>query len=366
MPSTKPNLHCAVLTALLFMAFASNAQSFSKVDNWLAANTESLGGRTVLMIYKNGKIVYNNAVNEMTRRQKSGTRFIAKKLGKEADTNDFTSTTRIPIASCSKWLSAALVMTFVDEGKLKLTDSVGKYLPVLSQHGKGNITIDECLSHRTAIKAPGLKESLLEMHNINSMDEAIDQIAQMPMEGEHGKIFHYSNVGLQIAGAVIEKISRQSFETVFANRIAQPLAMKNTDFGKTKVPLPAGGAQATAEDYLNFLVMIMNKGTFNGKRILSAQSISQMEVNRITPDVKVTYAPAEAGDYGYGYGEWVMETSTITNLSKSVSSPGLFGSFPWIENEKGYCAFLLTYNIRNKGRNEKYKELKALVDEAIK
>jgi CubicO group peptidase (beta-lactamase class C family) len=356
-----------LFTTLFLFIFSTiiSAQNFSKVDNWLQQNAESLGGRTVLMVYKDGKIVYSNAVNEMTRRQKIGSKLIARRMGKEANTDDFTTTSRIAIASCSKWLSAALIMTFVDEGKLRLTDTVGKLLPVLSQHGKGNITIDQCLSHRTSIKAVALRESLEQMKEINSMDEAIEKIAELPMEGEPGKVFHYSNVGLQIAGAVIEKISGKSFETLFAERIAKPLGMKNTDFGKGKVPLPAGGAFSTTEDYTNFLVMILNKGIFNGKRILSEQSIKQMQVNRVMPDVTVAYSPAEAGSWGYGYGEWVMETSTVNHLTKAVSSPGLFGSFPFVDNEKNYCAFLMTYNIKNKGRNEKYKELKSLLDEAI-
>jgi CubicO group peptidase (beta-lactamase class C family) len=108
--------------------------------------------------------------------------------------------------------------------------------------------------------------------------------------------------------------------------------------------------------------MVLNKGTYKEKRILSEASIREMQVNRISKDVKVAYSPAEAGDFGYGYGEWVMETSTADNLTKSVSSPGLFGSFPWVNNEKNYCAFLMTVNMKNQGRNEKYKELKQLVD----
>ena len=319
-----------------------------------------------MMVYKDGKIVHTKAVNELSRKQKAIAKFIARRQGKEADFEDYTVTTRQPIASCSKWLSAALVMTFVDEGKLKLTDTVGRWLPVLSQHGKGNITVDECLSHRTGIKAPSLKESISEMREFNSMDDAIAAIASLPMEGEHGKVFHYSNAGLQIAGAVIEKISGKDFETLFAGRIAKPLGMKNTDFGKGKVPLPAGGAQSTPEDYLNFLVMILNKGTFNGKRILKESSVTQMQMNRVGPDVKIAYSPAEAGSWGYGYGEWVMEKSTSSLSSNAVSSPGLFGSFPWVDNENHYCAFLMTFNLKNKGRNEKYKELKALVDDALK
>ncbi|MFT3827096.1 MAG: serine hydrolase domain-containing protein [Chitinophagaceae bacterium] len=354
------------LIVLLGMASATHAQyDFSKADAWLNAEAGKMGGRAMLVVYKDGKLVYSGSVNEMSRKQKMVGKMIANKMNREPDFSTYTLTSRQPVASCSKWLSAALVMTFVDEGKLDLNDTVGKYLPVLSQHGKGNITISQCLSHLTAIKAPPLKKNLQQMKNMHSMDEAIEAIAAMPMEGEPGKVFRYSNVGLQIAGAVIEKISGKSFETLFAERIAHPLGMTNTDFGKGRVALPAGGAGSTPEDYLKFLEMILNKGKYNGKQILSEKSVAEMQVNRVGADVKVAYSPTEAGNFGYGYGEWVMESSTQNNLSKAVTSPGLFGSFPWVDNEKHYCAFLMTFYIKNTGRNERYKSLKKLIDEAI-
>lgn len=359
-------IKCIALSLLLVLAMSGHAQSdFSKVDNWLADNATKMGGRVILMVYKDGKIIYTHAENEISSRQKRIGKFIAKRKGKEANTDDFTITSKQQIASCSKWLSAALVMTFVEEGKLKLTDTVGQYLPVLTAHGKGGITISQCLSHLTGIKAASLKELLPEMKNIGSMDEAIKGIAALPMEGEPGQVFHYSNAGLQIAGAVIEKISGKSFEALFAERIAKPLNMKNTDFGRGNVALPAGGASSTPADYLNFLAMILNKGTFNGKRILSEKSIADMQVDRITPDVKIAYSPAEAGNFGYGYGEWVMEKSTINNPAKSVTSPGLFGSFPLVNNGNGYAAFLMAYYLKSEGRNERYKELKSLLDDAV-
>src|ERR1700756_4377650 len=51
------------------------------------------------------------------------------------------------VASCSKWLSGAALMSLVDQGKLALDDSIGTYLPVFSQYGKGNITIAQLFSH---------------------------------------------------------------------------------------------------------------------------------------------------------------------------------------------------------------------------
>jgi CubicO group peptidase (beta-lactamase class C family) len=314
-------------------------------------------------------VVYVKSVNDMSRRQKMVNKFVARRQGKEADLEDYTMQSRQPIASCSKWLSAALVMTFVDEGRLSLADTVGKYLPVLSASGKGGITVEQCLSHLTGIKEPPLKESLKDMKNIRSMDQAIALIAEMPMEGDPGKVFHYSNAGLQIAGAVLEKISGKSFETLFAERIAAPLGMKNTDFGKGPVALPAGGASSTPEDYMRFLVMLLDKGVYKGTRILSERSVAEMQVNRLTPAVKIAYSPAEAGTGvgqssseagtgpGYGYGEWVMGTA--------VTSPGLFGSFPWVERRENYCAFLMTFYLKSDGRNERYASLKKLVDESF-
>lgn len=352
-----------VAFTLLFQ-FSTGQDKFRKVDAWLKENAPDFGGRVVLQIYKDGKIVYTGTENNLTSRQKMLGKFLAKRSGKDASEmlKDFTPQSREMIASSSKWLSAALVMTFVDEGKLKLEDSVGQYLPVMTQHGKGNIRIWQCLSHLTGIKAPEMKQSIKDMQNIQSMDDAIQQIAEQPMEGEPGKIFHYSSAGLQIAGAILEKISSKDFETLFSERIAKPCHMNNSDFGKGKVTLPAGSGRSTTEDYMNFLVMILHDGKFNGRQVLSKSSVIKMQQN-YAKGVTVAFSPGEAGSWGYGFGEWVMEESTVR--SKAVTSPGLFGSFPWVDNSKQYAAFLLCLNLKQQGRNEKYKELKRLVDDAL-
>ena len=110
-------------------------------------------------------------------------------------------------------------MTFVEEGKFSLEDTIGTYLPIMSQNGKGNIKIKDCLSHLAGIKAPPIKEAIANQQEFNTMDEAMANVAAMPMEGQPGKKFHYSNVGLQILAAILEKISGQRFETLFQQRM---------------------------------------------------------------------------------------------------------------------------------------------------
>ena len=66
---------------------------------------------------------------------------------------------------------------------------------------------------------------------------------------------------------------------------------------------------------------------------------------------------------GYGFGEWVMDDAV--NRSSAVTSPGLFGSFPWVDNERKYAGFLFVFNLKQKGRNKMYKELKGIIDNEI-
>ena len=357
---------CSLTASLLLFLQVSFAQyNFSKADDWMKSNLDQLGGRAVLVILKDGKIIYEQAENNLSNRQRMIGKYFAKRQGRDADEilKDWDGSSHIAIASCSKWLSAALVMTFIDEGKLNLDDTIGKFLPVFSQHQKGNITIWECLSHATAINAGDLKESREVINADGTMDEAMERIAEQPMEGEPGKVFHYSSIGLQVAAAVIEKISGKDFRTLFKERIAIPCGMTNTDFGTKNIPIPAGSGNSTPEDYIHFLQMILQDGNINGRQVLSKASVIKMQQN-YTKDAKVAYTPEEAGDMKYGLGEWIMEDGK--ERANTVTSPGLFGSFPWVDNQRKYAGFLFVFNLKNKGRYKLYADLKSIIDGEIK
>lgn len=349
---------------MLFLQSTFAQYNFEKTDAWLKNNYQKMGGRAVLVILKGGKIVYNHSENNLSNNQKTAFKFIAKRQGKDANEaiENFTFTTREPIASCSKWLSAALVMTFVDEGKLHLDDTVGKFLPILSKNQKGNITIADCLAHLTGINGGGLKESRQLISENQTMSQVIGKIAILPMEGKPGQVFHYSSIGLQIAAAVIEKISGQDFRTLFKERIAQPCDMKNTDFGTKLIPLAAGGAISTPEDYIHFLQMILQNGNYKGKKVLSKESVIKMQQD-YTKDVRVSFTPDRSGKLDYGLGEWILEKGN--GRANVVSSPGLFGSFPWVNNKEHYAGFLFVLNMNQKGRQEKYDVLMNVINEEV-
>ena len=359
------------VSLLIFQSLQAQINT-NEIDNWMTKNLPELGGRAVLMIYKDGNIVYNKSFNNMTQKQQNAGKIRARVQGVEDEEmlRDFNDTTRERIASSSKWLTAALAMTFIDEKKLRLSDTVGKFLPALSKAGKGQIKIWHCLSHTTGLKETALRESLMAFQKIKTMNEYIEMVAKMPIEEQPGKVFRYGNTGFQILAAVMENISGKDFETLFRERIAEPLKMRNTNFGKSGLPLAAGGAWSTPQDYMNFLTMILQEGQFEGKQIISKALIQEMQKNKLTQDCIIAYRPDEAGNWGYGFGEWIADPPLAISPRKDampdserallVSSPGLFGSFPWIDNKNKIAGFLFVYNLQHKGRQDRYISLKNL------
>jgi CubicO group peptidase (beta-lactamase class C family) len=335
--------YTVLLAFLLLLQPVFGQYNFSEVDDLLAKNQKLLGGDVIAMIYKDGKIVYK------------------KELSKE-----FTVKTQAPIASCSKWLTAALVMMFVDEGKLSLDDPVIKYIPLFGSYSKKYITIRNCLSHTTGIHAepPGLK-SILQDKKFSTLEEEVNAFAKREIERNPGEMFFYSNVGLNIAGRILEIISKKTFDRLIQDRLLRPLKMRNTTFyiDYSQAFNPSGGALSSANDYMNFLTMILNKGVFEGKRILSEKAILEMQKMQ-TGNAVVKYAPKVAEGYNYGLGEWIVEPGTNGNAAV-VSSPGLFGTFPLVDNCRGYACIFFVKTLLTEQKKELYVSLKEAIDQQI-
>ena len=330
-----------VLLFMLFFQFSQAQYNFNEVDQKLEAAKKELGGNAVALIYKDGKIIYQKVMG------------------------DFNSKTQAPIASCSKWLTAALVMSFVDEGRLSLDDKVSKFLPIFTKHGKGYITIRHCLSHLTGIESEPIRLlSLLGRKKFRTLEEEVDDFAsKKEIAANPGLEFRYSNIGLNIAGRVLEVLTRRGFEQLMQERITRPLMMRNTSFASFSAVNPSGGAVSTANDYMNFLSMILNKGMFTGKKILSEKAIADMQTAQTTGPM-IKYAPKAATGYNYGFGEWILQTDE-NGKATVVASPGLFGTWPMVDNCRGYACIFFTKGLLGEEKKEIYLDIKSSIDAVI-
>jgi len=334
--------YCSVsFLFLLILQAASSQQNFPEIDRAFKMNQQALGKDAVMMIYKSGKIVYESALG------------------------DLTTGSQQRIASCSKWFTAALVMTFVDEGKISLDDTVGKFLPIFTKYGKGQIKVWHCLSHTVGLEQEPVKMLTLVNRNskYNSLEEEINDWAKKKdVVAIPGTEFRYGNVGLNIAARIIEVVGKKGFEEIFQERIVRPLNLSATTFTKNgEIANPSGGAWSTAADYINFEIMFLNKGVFRGKRILSKASVEKM-LEAETNQSMIKYAPGAASGYDYGFGIWIQEKDANGKTS-AVSSPGLFGTWPVVDYCRNYAFIIFTKNLLTEKKPEIYIAIKKVVDQ---
>ena len=193
----------------------------------------------------------------------------------------------------------------------------------------------------------------------------MNAFAKREIERNPGEMFFYSNIGLNIVGRILEIVSKKTFDRLIADRLLRPLKMRQTTFyiDYDKSFNPSGGALSTANDYINFLSMILNKGMFEGKRILSEQSIAEMQKVQ-TGNAVIKYEPAVAQGYGYGLGEWILEKDD-KGVSSVISSPGLFGTFPVVDYCRGYACLIFVKTLLTDQKKEVYTSLKEAIDAQI-
>jgi CubicO group peptidase (beta-lactamase class C family) len=109
--------------------------------------------------------------------------------------------------------------------------------------------------------------------------------------------------------------------------------------------------------------MILNKGTFNGKRILSEAAIEKMQTPQ-TPTIPKKYTPKVAEGFEYGLGEWIQEMDDRGN-STVVSCPGLFGTWPFVDKCRGYAGIVFVKSLISEQKKELYLDIKKSIDEQI-
>lgn len=304
------------LWVLCLLLWSGEKYDFSAVDKYLEQNAAIYDNNVVVLISQHGQLIYK------------------KEIGLRA--ND-----RRVIASASKWLSAAVIMSLADEGKLSLTDTVGKFLPVFTQYHKGNITIRQLFSHTSGF--PGNSPQRYEYRADLTMEQAVDSIAvYTAMIHAPGSTFNYGSVSMQIAGRIAELVSGKSWQVLFNEKIARPCDMTaNYWLMSVKNPLVAGGVRTSATDYLHFLEMIVNKGMYNGKRVLTENALSEMLKDQ-TAGAEIEDSPYPSDKpTRYGIGNWIDVLSASGEVIET-SSPGAFGTHPWQDKKNGIAGIIFT------------------------
>ena len=332
-------LKTAFLFGLVVSSLLSSAQQydFSGLTSTLETNQKSLGKDLVMMVWKDDTLVYK------------------KELG------DFKTKTVAPLGDASKWLTAALVMQFVDEGKIDLDDKVARWIPEFERYGKNYITIRHCLANLTGIRDDGsASKKAFQRKKFSSLEEEVNSFAARDIRVNAGQDFWYGDIGANIAARVLEIISRKKFDILIKQKLFTPLTMRRTTFSTLDASAidPSSGAQTTAEEFMKFMSMLLNKGMANGRQILSEASVEELKKIHTSPK-DIRSAPKSATGLNYALGSWVLDEEEGKTITLAI--PGI--TWPMINFCKGYASIVFVKSQSGEEKSDIHYELKRLMEE---
>ena len=290
------------------------------------------------------------------------------------------------IYSMTKPVTAVATMQLYEQGLLRLNDEVSRYLPEFADMRVlvgGNadqpktvpatepMRLWHLLTHTAGLTYAFTRSSVLdEMYKARGADQLVDwdaDLAEMcrrwgslPLLFEPGTAWNYS-VATDVLGRVLEVVTGQSLEEVFAERVFGPLGMKETrwwvdtddahrlaalyvphpatgqalrhdDLGKHALSRPAmlsggGGLVSTAADYARFTAMLVRGGELEGARLLGPRTLAYMTRNHLPGGQSLTalgrgqFAETAYDGIGFGLGFGVSVDPVAT---KVTATPGEF------------------------------------------
>ncbi len=235
--------------------------------------------------------------------------------------------------------------------------TASKWLPEFKDDPKGSATIRQMLSHTSGYRPYQPADKPVDKYQ--TLAESVEHILPLPPVYKPGERFDYGGLAMQVAGRMAEEATGKDWETLFQERIARPLKMKNTHFtpvdqGGGHSPMLGGGARSTMRDYANFLAMIAGNGVFMGKRVLSEKAVAEMQADQVRGAMVgrgefVERVRGSTHNGIYGLGEWREE---LDEHGKAVllSSPSWAGAYPWIDKTTGVLRGLHCPRERRKGQ----------------
>jgi CubicO group peptidase (beta-lactamase class C family) len=244
-----------------------------------------------------------------------------------------SSSTRVPIASASKWLSALTLARLVDKGQMSWDDTVGQYIRNAPED-KRNIRLRQLFSHTSGMSA---NENNCMSNSAFTLTTCSYQILAMPLNYTPGTTFAYGGNSMQVAGHMAELATGKSWDQIFIDEMAAPLGLAATDYATNSTqsgyvrnsnPRVPGGVRSTMQDYAIVLTMLQNDGVHEGKRFIQKNTLDYMATDQ-TSGTTIAYTPYPES-YGYGIGQW-REAIDFNGVAVRVSSPGAYGATPWVD-----------------------------------
>jgi CubicO group peptidase (beta-lactamase class C family) len=287
------------------------------------------------------------------------------------------------IASMTKPITGVAVLMLQDEGKLTVADPVAKYLPefgsLKTPSGKpADLTITQILTHTSGLgEAAGAAAQ-----SAKTLADLVPLWLAAPMQYEPGEKWKYTQSGINAAARIVEVVSGMTFDVFVQKRIFDPLGMTSTTFYPTaeqrarlatayakskatgaleavppradygprdRPPQGNGGLYSTATDYARFSQMLLNGGTFDGRRYLP-EAAMKLLTTPLTAELPTGFLQTETyGNRGANYG-WGIATCILRTPHEGVGamlSPGSYGhggawgTQAWIDPVKGVAYILM-------------------------
>ncbi|AYQ33708.1 serine hydrolase [Runella sp. SP2] len=194
-----------LLNSLFFLSFSVFAQNYDAV----LKKYDTFNG--VVLVANQGKIEYLKGAGLANRQE--GIRM--------------TPQTKFRICSITKTFTAVLVLQLMEEGKLKLTDKLSKFLPDYQGEAKEKVTIHQLLTYSSGME--NLDQNNEAMYALKyPLDSIVRKYCSGKLVSEPGTQFSYKNADYILLGKIIEAVTKKPFEQVLQEKILDKIGVQNS------------------------------------------------------------------------------------------------------------------------------------------
>jgi CubicO group peptidase (beta-lactamase class C family) len=244
--------------------------------------------------------------------------------------------TKFRIGSVTKQFTATLILQLVEEGKIKLDGKLSDYLVDYRKDTGEKVTIHQLLNHTSGIPSyTSRRDFLAEIsRDPYGVADFVKKFASGDLEFEPGTKFSYNNSGYFLLGAIIEKVTGKSYETVLTERIFNPLGMKNSgyDHHSTLVQKRAAGYQKTPGGYVNAAYLDMSIPYAAGSIYSTVDDLYKWDQSLYEDKIlsaeskKLMFTPG-LSNYGYGINISDQPLGKTDQKTKIIGHGGAINGF---------------------------------------